>query len=95
MESSDIYYKIIEETEKHQLRLTLNEFNGVEYLHLRRYYQDFDETWLPSKEGISVAIDFENCVNLFEGMAEILSLAESKEVIEKHFGDVIRTVYEA
>lgn len=93
---SEIYSRIIYEDEaKHnQIRLTISEFHGVEYLHLRRYYVDFEEVWRPSNEGISMPIDFDNCRELFQGMAEIISLAESKEILEQEFGDLINRLYE-
>jgi len=77
----------------HQVRLTISTFRGVEYLGLRKYYLDFEEEWKPSKEGISMAIDFSNTRELFIGLTEILSLAESKEVIEEHFADLIQDIY--
>jgi len=96
MDSSlEIYSRIIHyDTEKNiQVRLTINEFRGVEYLHLRKYYLDFDEVWKPSSEGISMPLDLDNSKSLFEGTAEILSLAESKEIIELYFGELINNVY--
>jgi len=95
-DSSDIYSKIIfqDEVKQTQTRLTINEFRGIEYLHLRRYYLDFEEEWKPSNEGISVPLDIDNTRSLFEGMAEILSLAESREIIEQEFGDLISKIYQ-
>lgn len=95
-DSSDIYSKIIfqDEIKQTQTRLTINEFRGIEYLHLRRYYLDFEEEWKPSNEGISLPLDIDNTRSLFEGMAEILSLAESREIIEQEFGDLISKIYQ-
>ena len=43
-EAPEVYEKIIFEKEgTEQVRLTINEFRGVEYLHLRKYYLDFNE----------------------------------------------------
>ena len=36
----------------------------------------------------------ENSKQLFTALAEIISLAESKEVIEEFFGETIRDLYE-
>lgn len=93
---TDVYSKIIhQDFSKHtQVRLTVNEFRGVEYLHLRKYYQDFDEEWKPSSEGISIPLDLDNSRGLFEALAEILSLAESRELLEKYFGDLILNIYQ-
>jgi len=82
-EAPEVYERVIHyDSEKgHQVRLTISTFRGVEYLGLRKYYLDFEEEWKPSKEGISMAIDFSNTRELFIGLTEILALAESKEVI--------------
>ena len=85
-----IHYDPLKET---QVRLTINTFRGVEYLHLRKYYMDFDEEWKPTQEGIAMPIDFENSRELFSGLVEILSLAESKAIIEEHFSDLIQGRY--
>ena len=91
----DIYERVIhyDEEEHIQVRLTIKEFRGIEYLHLRKYYQDFDEEWKPSSEGISMQLDFNNSRELFAGLVEIISLAESKEIIEEHFLDLIEGLY--
>ena len=73
-----IYEKIIQETEFEQVRLVINTFRDVEYLSIRKYYLDFEEEWKPSKDGITMPIDFSNTRNLLAGMLEIVSLAESK-----------------
>lgn len=91
----DVYSLVIQEDydKLNQVRLTINEFHGIEYLHLRRYYLDFDEEWKPSNEGIAIAIDFENCRQLLRGLVEIISLAESKEIIEEEFGELLSELY--
>jgi hypothetical protein len=91
---TDIYQRIIEDGEHHQIRLVVNEFNGIEYLHLRKYYLSFDEEWLPSGTGISFALDLQNSKELFAGLAEILSIAESKEIINEYFKELLQEIYE-
>jgi len=54
---------------------------------------DFDEEWKPTPEGIAMPLDFSNSRELFSGLIEILSLAESKEIIEEHFLDLIKDLY--
>ena len=90
-----MYEKIIhhDKDKELQIRLTLSTFRGIEYLHLRKYFLSYDEEWLPTPDGIAFAIDFTNTKNLFSGLVEILSLAESKEIIEEHFSDLIQDVY--
>tara|TARA_A100000164_G_scaffold104849_1_gene92063 strand:+ start:148 stop:453 length:306 start_codon:yes stop_codon:yes gene_type:complete len=89
------YSRIIhyDETKEIQVRLTINTFRGVEYLHLRKYYLDFNEEWKPTSDGIAMPLDFDNSRELFSGLVEILSLAESKSVIEEHFLDLIKDLY--
>jgi len=88
-----IYEKVIQETEHEQIRLMVSTFREVEYLSLRKYYLDFDEEWQPSKDGISMPIDFDNSRNLFQGLVEILSLAESKNILEEEFKELLDEIY--
>lgn len=94
-EAPESFERIIhyDEVKDHQVRLTVNTFRGIEYLHLRKYYLDFDEEWKPSSEGIAMPLDLNNSKELFIGLVEILSLAESKEVIQEHFADLIKDIY--
>ena len=75
-EAPEVYSKVVSETEDgtQQVRLTVNEFRGVEYLHLRKYYLDFEGDYKPSKDGVAMSLDFQNSKLLFEGLVEILSL---------------------
>ena len=94
-EAPAIYEKIIHynEDKEIQVRLTINTFRGIEYLHVRKYYLDFTEEWRPSPEGVAMELDFNNSRQLFSGLLEILSLAESKDIIEEHFKDYIDEIY--
>jgi hypothetical protein len=94
-EAPALYEKIIHynEDKELQVRLTINTFRGIEYLHVRKYYLDFTEEWKPSPEGVAMELDFNNSRELFSGLLEILSLAESKEIIEEHFKDYIDEIY--
>ena len=94
-EAPEMYERIIhlDAIKQTQVRLTVSTFRGIEYLSLRKYYMDFEEEWQPSKEGITMPIDFINSRELFIGLTEILSLAESKEVIIEYFGDLLEDMY--
>lgn len=94
-EAPALYEKVIHynEAKELQVRLTINTFRGIEYLHVRKYYLDFTEEWKPSPEGVAMELDFNNSRELFSGLVEILSLAESKEIIEEHFKDYIDEIY--
>jgi hypothetical protein len=88
-----MYDRIIYENETYQWRVTINVFREVEYFHLRKYILDFDEKWVPIKEGVSFPLDLNNITELFTALVEILSLAESKDVIAKHFSQILNEVY--
>lgn len=88
-----MYEKVIQETEYEQIRLVVSTFRDVEYLSLRKYYLDFEEEWKPTREGITMPIDFDNSRNLFEGLVEILSLAESKNILEQEFKEILDQIY--
>tara|TARA_Y100000114_G_scaffold2446_1_gene2033 strand:- start:1407 stop:1706 length:300 start_codon:yes stop_codon:yes gene_type:complete len=94
-EAPSMYEKIVHynEDKEIQVRLTVNTFRGIEYLHLRKYYLSFNEEWCPSPEGIAMELDFDNSRELFAGLVEILSLAESKEILEEHFKDFLDQIY--
>ena len=94
-EAPEMYEKVISENEEgtEQVKLTINTFYDVEYLHLRKYYLDFDGDFKPSKDGVAMKLDFNNSKNLFEGLVEILSLAESKSILETHCKDILDEIY--
>ena len=94
-QAPELYERTIHyDTDKEiQIRLTVSTFRGVEYLSLRKYYLDFFEEWKPTPEGISMPIDFSNSKELFIALTEILSLAESKAVIQEHFKELIEDIY--
>jgi len=94
-EAPELYEKVISENEEgtELVKLTINTFYDTEYLHLRKYYLDFDGDFKPSKDGIAMKLDFNNSKGLFEGLVEILSLAESKSILETHFKDILDEIY--
>jgi hypothetical protein len=86
-----MYDKVIYEDDTYQWRVTVNEFRGVEYFNLRKYILDFDENWIPIKEGVSFPLDLNNVKELFVAILQILSMAESKEAIKEHFKDLLNS----
>lgn len=94
MDDEEIYSRIIHSTDDFQVRLTINRFRGVEYLHLRKYYLDFTEEWMPSKDGVAMPLDLSNSKELFIALVEILSLAETKSVIEDNFKELLKDIYQ-
>jgi hypothetical protein len=96
IEDNEIFYRILNEDENgfNQLRLVVNRLRGIEYLHLREYYLDFDGEWCPSPRGLATPLDLNTVSELLTGLAEIISLAESREIIKEYFGDIINNIYE-
>lgn len=94
--SDEIYSRIVhvDEDKNLQVRIGVNEFRGVEYLFVRKYYQDFDGEWKPSKEGVNMPLDLYNSREMFAGLVEILSLGESKPIIIEHFRELIEATYQ-
>ena len=94
--SDEIYSRVVhfDEIKDIQVRFGVNEFRGVEYLFLRKYYRDFDGDWKPSNEGVNMPLDLNNSRELFAGLVEVLSLAESKEVIREHFKELLEETYQ-
>ena len=94
-EPVNVYEHVIhyDEEKQEQVRLTVNTFRGVEYLHIRKYYMDFEEEWKPTPKGIALPLDFNNSRELFRALTEIISLAESRQIIEENFGELIKEIY--
>ena len=94
-QAPEAYSRVIhyDQVKEQQVRLTINTFRDIEYIHLRKYYLDFNEEWKPTPEGVAMPLDLTNSRELFAGLVEILSLAESKQLIEVVFGDLIRDLY--
>jgi len=95
-QAPELYERTIHyDTDKEiQIRLTVSTFRGVEYLSLRKYYLDFTEEWKPSNEGVAMPLSFENSKELFAGLVEILSLAESKGILKEYFSDILDDMYQ-
>jgi hypothetical protein len=89
-----MYDRVIYEDETYQWRVSVNTFRDIEYFHLRKYILDFEEVWVPIKEGVSFPLDLNNVKELFIAMLEILSLAESKQAIKEHFKELLDDIYQ-
>ena len=91
MSEAPLYEKVISENlEKGtQLRLVVNDFRDVQYLHLRKYYMSYDEGFVPTKEGASMPATISSIYALLDGLVEICSFEESIDSITRHFQDKI------
>ena len=92
----DVYEKIIleQEDKEIQYRLVVSTFRDVEYVHIRKYYLDFEGEYKPTKEGVCIPFELNSLSNLFEGLVELLSLSESKSIIQEHFKHLLRDLYD-
>jgi len=91
-----VYEKVIHynEEKNEKVFVMINTFRDTEYLHIRKYYQDFDEEWKPTRDGIALPIDLDNTRELFDALVEILSISEVKGVLETHFKEVLDKIYQ-
>lgn len=90
-DSEILYEKILSQNDDKgsQLRLVVNEFRGIQYLHLRKYFLSFDEGYIPTKEGASMPASISNIFALLDALIEICSKEESIDAITAHFSQKI------
>ena len=88
MEEPELYEKLIYQNDDkfYQLRLVVNEFRGKQYVHIRKYFMTYEGDYQASREGVSMEASMENIFSLLDGLMEICSKEESRELIDKHFG---------
>jgi len=67
-----------------QIRLTVNEFREVQYLHIRKYYLDYDGEYKPTKKGLAIPISIDTIANLYNGLVELLAKSDVLEVLLEH-----------
>jgi hypothetical protein len=92
----DVFEKIILEQEHKEIqwRLVVSRFREIEYLHLRKYYLDFEGEYQPTKEGACIPFEINSLSNLFEALIQLLSKAESKDAIKTHFNELLENLYD-
>lgn len=85
------YTRVIYENEPkaYQLRLVVNEFRGVQYIHIRKYFLTYEGEYMPSKEGVSMIASIDNIYSLLDGLLEIVSKEEAIDAINNYFGNKI------
>lgn len=72
-----------------QIRVTINEFRGTQYIHIRKYFMDFYGDWVPTKDGISMPLNISCTLSLFLALSEIMSEAE-KDLIDESLQGIIK-----
>jgi hypothetical protein len=96
--SDDIMVEVISEDDAklEQIRMTVNEFRGVQYLHIRKYYLDFDETYQPTDKGLAIPITINNIANLFNALAKLLARSDVLHIILENSDETTRElIYES
>ena len=64
----------LQRDEKSIIRVTLNEFKGLEYLHIRTYYLNDSKEWAPTKKGISILTkDYGTLMSILESAKSKIS----------------------
>lgn len=92
MTDSTVEYEklIFEHPDKgYQLKLVVNNFRDIDYVHFRKYFLSFDEGYLPSKEGVSMPMSIANVYAMLDGLMEICAKAEGLDAVEEHFSQLI------
>ena len=85
--SDNLHYEktIYENVEKfYQLKLTLSEFRDKYYLNIRKYFQSYEGDFVPSREGVSMEASVENIYALLDGLFDIVSQGEAREIVEHY-----------
>lgn len=87
-----LYEKLIYENELkgYRLMLVVNEFRGVQYVHIRKYFLSYEGEYIPAKEGISMEAAVENIFSLLEGLIELCSKEEVTDTINKYFAERLK-----
>lgn len=96
MSESVLYEKIISENldKGSQLRLVVNTFRDVEYVHLRKYFLSYEGEWVPTKEGASFPATIQSIYSLLDGLIEICAAEESTDAITRHFEQRLKELHE-
>lgn len=95
MADSEILFEklIYENPDKgEQLKVVINVFRDIEYLHIRKYFLSFDEGYLPSKEGVSMPLTLDNAYKILDAFIQICAKAESQESLKEHFDLIISSL---
>ena len=87
--TDELYEKVIYQNDDkgYQLNLVVNEFRGKHYIHIRKYFLSYENEFIPSKEGISMEASLQNIFSLLDGLIDIVSREEAKELIHLYFKD--------
>ena len=91
MDENIQYSKIIDENMEKgfQIRLAVNDFRDVTYIQLRKFFLSYEGEWIPSREGVSIPASTENIYAILDGLLDICSIAEGREIVE-HYAEKLK-----
>ena len=87
---SDKYDKLIYEdiNKFKQLHLTVSSFKDTDYISIREYFLSYEGQWTPSKIGVSIPANIDSIYAILDGLLEIMSKAEGREIITKYYDQI-------
>ena len=74
----------IDEKKGIQYRYSISEFRDNYYMGIRKWIQDFEGEWVPTKAGVTLPYNLETTSNLFQAFCKILSRAEVLHEVAQH-----------
>lgn len=88
LDSPDVYEKLIYQNDDkfYQLKLTVSEFREKYYVNIRKYFLSYEGEYIPSREGVSMEASLDNILSLLDGLMEIVSKEEARDMVKKHLG---------
>lgn len=85
-----IYQK--NEAEKVELRVSRDSLMRYYVRIGKSFFSSLDEKWYPCKEGATIPLTIESAQNLIAALCSILSVAESRGLIDAGLKDTIKFV---
>jgi hypothetical protein len=83
-EHTDLVEEILLERDGVQYRMCVTEFRGSNYLSIREWYLDFEEIWMPSKNGFTMPYNIASVAVMFSTLTAMLSKAENLEIVLRY-----------
>ena len=80
---TDVLSVMLYSDEYKQVKLTITEFRGENYLAVREWYKDFDEKFYPSNNGVTLPYTLDTTSKLFHSLKSLLSEAETLSEVDK------------
>ena len=66
-----------------QYRLTISQFYDTTYLSVREFYQEYDGSFAPTKNGLHIPYTLHTTSRLYDGLSILLSQAETLEEVQR------------